>query len=510
MASTHASYKHDQHRMHERLTLAATATVRDRDFAVRDWSFAGFSINHSPDLNLQEGEIHDLVFSLPFAHYTARCHLRAEVRHIDATQARFEFHEVEPNVRMLMRDYVRQTLHHGGNTTTPSTTQSAAEIASSGPPRTPHARAGSARRGGLLLLTGVAVVAVGAWVLQSQRNLVSTQAELVGNTVEIRARIEGYLDKVHIHSGDEVHVGQLLMELDATEARRNLAAAGYLHRQLERSVQAAERVVKEEERRNTLYSRVALGRERVEDARTQEAQAALVQAEGELQRVETLLKSGYVSPSWAETQRATALQRRAQALRSQTEAVLARDIAQEAAKGRFFGDNQVSNKLGEVVLHAEQRRTELAQALAGMGPLLAELENTRLPSPEAGKVRVINRSRGELVRKGELVAVIETQAKPNILAKFTHTDAIRLSPGQAAEIEFPALGIRLAGRVEAIGWQGLITQGGTAAVAETGIGEIPATIALHEPIPQLPSGLRARVVIDTEQDLLTILRQRMP
>lgn len=509
MALIHASHQSDQHRMHERITLAATVTLHGHDFAVRDWSFAGFSVDHIDDLNLIAGEIHDLVFSLPFSHYTAKCKLRAEVRHVQAGQARFEFHEVEPNVRLLMRDYVRQTLHHNGSTSTP-TQQSAAEIASPTTSLTPHVQAGSARRGGLLLLTGVVFVAVAAWVLQSQRNLVSTQAGLVGNTIEIRARTGGYLDHIHIHSGDEVQAGQILMELDTAEARRNLAAAGYLHRQLERSVQAAEQMVKEEERRSGLYSRVAQSRERVEDARTQEAQAALTQAESELKRVEALLESGYVSPSWAEIQRSTALQRRAQALRSQTEAQMARDVAQQATQGRFFGDNQVSNKLGEVMLHAEQRRTELARALMEMGPLLAELDNTRLQTPEAGKVRVISRSRGELVSKGELVAVIETKAEPNVLAKFTYQDAIRLSPGQAAQVEFPALGINVAGHIEAVGWQGLVTQGGIASVAEAGIGEVPATVTLHAPIPNLPSGVRARVVVDTEQDLLTILRQRMP
>jgi len=511
MVPIHASHQPDQHRMHERLTLAATATLQGHEWPVRDWSFAGFSIDRSEALTLSEGEVHDLVFALPFAHYTARCRLHAEVRHLDAHRVRFEFLNIDPNVRLLMRDYVRQTLHHGGGEAAGPSERTAADIAGTTAPLPARAKPGAARRMGVLVVVGGLALVLGAWVLQSQRYLVSTQAGLVGNTVEIRARTEGYLDRIHIHSGDEVQVGQLLMELDATEARRNLAAAGYLHRQLERAVQAAEDVAAEERRRNGLYARVARGRERVEDARTDEARALLTQAEGELQRIETLLQSGYVSPSWAETQRATAAQRRAQALRAQTEAEVARDVARQAAQGRFFGDNQVSNRLGEVQLQVEQRRTELAQALVQLGPLLAEVENTRLLTPEAGKVRVISRSRGEMVRQGELVAVIETQAEPNILAKFTYLDAIRLSPGQTARIEFPALGLDLQGHVEAIGWQGLVTQSGSmATVAETGIGEVPATVTLHGPIPKLPSGVRARVVVDTGQDLLTVLRQRMP
>jgi RND family efflux transporter MFP subunit len=77
-------------------------------------------------------------------------------------------------------------------------------------------------------------------------------------TVEIRARVTGYLDKVHFADGDEVNEGALLFEIDPrpyeTELKRTEAS-------LLQSEAHQRRLNADQKRANGLYSRAAIGPE---------------------------------------------------------------------------------------------------------------------------------------------------------------------------------------------------------------------------------------------------------
>jgi RND family efflux transporter MFP subunit len=77
-------------------------------------------------------------------------------------------------------------------------------------------------------------------------------------TVEIRARVTGYLDKVHFADGTEVNEGDLLFEIDPRPYETEL-------NRTEANVQQAEahqhRLEADQRRANSLYSRGAIGRE---------------------------------------------------------------------------------------------------------------------------------------------------------------------------------------------------------------------------------------------------------
>lgn len=497
--------------MDNRVKLPATVLIHGTPFPVVDWSFSGFAVANDEGLKVSRDDVLDIVFQLPFAHYTAQSTLRAEVRNINPKTIGFEFYEVDHAVRLLMREYVESVIEHRVSgkpeTLTSPQPQSAPTALGTTPPTPPSsAHVGKALQYAafvtVLLLTLL-------WILSSQRYMMSTQAGLVGNTLEIRARSEGYLQKIHVSVGDEVQAGQLLIQLDEQEAKRNLHAASYLQQQLERSVGASEKLLQEETRRSALYSRVASSRKQVEQARADETRSQLAQAESELKRVDMLREGGYVSASWADSHRFAAQQKKAQLAQVMAEASLASGLADEARQGRFFSTNQVWNRNEDLRMAVEQQRAALAQSTVQLGPLLATLEHMKITSPENGRVRILSRNPGELVREGELLAVLETPRLASVLAKFDLRDAERLAPGQTARVHFPAIDQTVEGIVEAVGSQGLVTQNGLANVAESSINETPAIIRLTGQVPHLPSGLRARVEVDTGQSLFTVLHQRM-
>ena len=77
-------------------------------------------------------------------------------------------------------------------------------------------------------------------------------------TVEIRARVTGYLDKVHFEDGNEVNEGDLLFEIDPRpyETELNRTEANVVQAEAHQH-----RLEADQRRANSLYSRGAIGRE---------------------------------------------------------------------------------------------------------------------------------------------------------------------------------------------------------------------------------------------------------
>lgn len=136
-------------------------------------------------------------------------------------------------------------------------------------------------------------VAVNVWTIRPQT--IPANFEYVGvaqssHLVEIRARVQGYLEKIAYQEGNLVHANDLLFELDAKPFEAALAQAKALQEQQEALLWNAKRAV---ERLKPLYEQKAASRRDLDNALAQEegAQAAVNAAKAQVIQAE--LNLGY-------------------------------------------------------------------------------------------------------------------------------------------------------------------------------------------------------------------------
>lgn len=511
------SHHKNQWRMSDRIKLPAWVIINNQRYDLIDWSFAGFAI--VTETVFKVGDVVELTLTLPFEHHNAQCNLHAEVRMQDPGSTGFEFVDIPQSVRLMMREYVEMFVEgqlHGAEAHTLRSSRAAqdvrveASLAAKKEAVAPVQKLSSKfwqKLSGYGLFSALGLLFI-FWLLVSQRYVNSTQAGLVGNTVEVRSRVEGYVKDIAVKAGDSVKAGQLLVQLEDREFRRNLRAGAYVQQMAQEALDTASKALQGEKLEGKLFSRIAKYRRESEQAKLKETDAQLAQVKAELDRTEALVKSGFLAKAALDDRKLVYEEKLASLNRVSAEASMSADVAREADAGRFFSNTQIANRSSDLIQVVERRKNENAQALLQLGPLFTAVENSSLITPNNGTIRIVTRAPGELVRAGELVAVVETNQLPSVMAKFTVADAYRISPGQTARIFFPALDQVFDGIVEAVGPQGLITDAGLANTTEPGKNEVPVAVRFTSP-PTLPSGLRAKVEIDTNQNVLTLLRQRL-
>lgn len=509
------TYKENQWRLADRVRLPAWVLIDGEKYAVNDWSFSGFSIEKTAAVDRFDKEKPvDLTFILPFGHYAAQCALQAEPRVTGDDSAGFEFCHVPEGVRLLMREYVEEFVEGRLEGREPGFQQNVSIVSTDRQPQTdvaPDPFIEKDFRKKLIryaFFAAVVLLLVGI-LLWSQRFVISTQAGLLGNTAEIRTRTDGFIKEMPVRSGDQVKSGQLIIQLDDQEPRRNLKAASFMQQRLEASVQVAAKALEDEKKNDKFYARVASGRLKIEQAKQSESESILAQSAADMKRAESLHQRGFVSEAGLTDRLYLLRQREASLSRAKSETGLAAEIANEAKGGHFFSDRQVANRVNEMALLLETQQIQHAQSIVALGTLIDALAYTRIVAPQEGKVRLLTRSVGELVRVGDLLATMETTAEPYVLARFSGSDAVRISPGQSARVYFPTLDRVLKGSVDSIGGQGQTGNAGLLSAAESNVDDVLVNVRL-EPLEQpIPGGLRARVEVDTGLNLWIQLRQRM-
>lgn len=262
----------------------------------------------------------------------------------------------------------------------------------------------------LAALLGVGLVLF-AWRLPPFRSAVETtdNAYVRGSITVISPKLDGYVAEVPVQDFQTIKAGQLLVRLDDRIPRQRLDQA----RAELASRQAALANSQQQQRSGEANVRLS-------QAQIANAQAALVRAQADMNRVNTLIRGGWVSRQQRDV--ALAALRQAQAGVAQTQA--GRQIAQE---------NVASTVVSRGSLAAAVESAQAAVRLAEI-----DLQNTRIAAPRDGRLGEVGVRVGQYVTPGtQLMALVPEQVW--VVANLKETQMANVADGDPATLRVDAL-----------------------------------------------------------------------
>lgn len=260
------------------------------------------------------------------------------------------------------------------------------------------------------VLVAVAVSAgAAAWVLRPGTTSDAVQADVAPlvrtlrfsariaalSRVEAGSTVTGRVEKVHVREGDRVRAGQLLVALDAAEARAALAQA----RAAERQAQA----------RVAQLDGTSIA---VAQAQLHQAEATLANATSEWRRARELVQQGFISASRLDDNR-----RAMQVAQAQRDAAR----AQLDSVGRQGGEGR-------------QALAQWEAARAASATAAARLEQTELRAPSAATVLTRLAEPGQIVQPGKPLVGLALDGPTLVVAQVDERFLEQLQVGQQAAV----------------------------------------------------------------------------
>ena len=326
----------------------------------------------------------------------------------------------------------------------------------------------------IALLVAVAVVAAVAFIYwwNGRKYEDTDDAQVDGNISNIGTRVAGTVTGVRVVENQPVHVGDLLLEIDANDLAVEVKQARASVALAEAQLQAEDPSVSITETSNTAAvagasSELACANAGISAAQKDVDQLAarLVEAEGnqrlaeiERRRGEELLKGQAIPQADVDRRITTAetaaaqVQAIKQSLAAARQRVLQLQAQLVASRSRLTevrrnAPRQVETRRASVL--SRQANLELARAQLAQAELNASYAVLR--SPVEGVVAKKAVSVGDHVAPGQqLVAIAQTNGLW-ITANFRETQVEHMQAGQAATVRIDALGAELTGQIESMG-----------------------------------------------------------
>ena len=246
---------------------------------------------------------------------------------------------------------------------------------------------------------------------------------------QVSALTTGTVTAVYVHAGQQVRQGELLVELDDSDARialaqaeAELAKAVRGVRGLSSSALAAQAGVSQRR------SDVAAAR-----AQWQAAETALAKAQSELTRQQGLAAQGFVSPETLVSLRAAV--RTAQAHR---DAAASAKAAADA--GTSQAQAQAQGARAQVGAGALVTQPDVALAAAGVRQAMLALARTRILAPVDGVAGPRSAQLGQRLAPGSPVVAVVPLAGVWVDANFKETALASLRVGQPVDVTADAYG----------------------------------------------------------------------
>ncbi|HWS05150.1 MAG TPA: HlyD family efflux transporter periplasmic adaptor subunit [Burkholderiaceae bacterium] len=289
------------------------------------------------------------------------------------------------------------------------------------------------RRRGLALVAVAVLLAGGgaaAWWWTSARwQATTSDAYVSADVAQVGALTAGTVKAVAAHAGQQVRQGELLVELDDSDALINLAQAEAAlakavraARGLSGSAQAAQAGV--------LQRRADAD---ASQARLAAADTALAKAQSELVRQSALAQQGFVSPETLTGLRATV-----QAAQAQRAAAASAVDAARAGTGQAQAQAQAATAQVDAGPLASQ--PDVALAAAAVRQAVLALARTRILAPVDGVAGPRSVQLGERVAPGTPVLSLVPMGGVWVDANFKETELAGLRVGQAVQLTADAYG----------------------------------------------------------------------
>ncbi|MFT3724292.1 MAG: HlyD family efflux transporter periplasmic adaptor subunit [Hyphomonadaceae bacterium] len=294
------------------------------------------------------------------------------------------------------------------------------------------------------LVAGLAIAAGAAWWAFDRAGFVITSdARVRARMVTISSEVAGRITALPVEAGDRVKVGQVLAQLDNSEAKLSLAASAMELKVLEAQI--------EREKLRASLAR-ARGANRIDshvsslaaaNADASAARVLLEATEADHGRTVKLHASGLVTQ--AAMDRANAALEAARQALARAEATVREGRAGIGEARADAGEAGVIERNIEALslqAHALRQRVSL---------LKVELEEHAIDSPLGGVIDEIFAEPGEHVSPGARIALAHAPDKTWIEANIKETELADVRIGARVEIQLDASSRGCAGEVERIG-----------------------------------------------------------
>ncbi|HSY49517.1 MAG TPA: HlyD family secretion protein [Thermoanaerobaculia bacterium] len=326
----------------------------------------------------------------------------------------------------------------------------------------------------LYLILGGAVLALllayGLYAVLTAGTEVTDDAQIAADIVPVAARVAGQVTAVYITENQPVRAGQLIADLDPSDAQVKLAQA-------EGDLQTAQAQAADADARTTVTSASARGaltsaqgalqssKENVDSstASINEARAAVTRASAnaekarlDYQRAEELGGKGDISKSQVDAARAA--HESADADLTQARAKLvgnenARQAAQanvQTAQGRVQQSAPVQEQISGAQAQARLAHARVTTAAAVVKAAQINLSYTKIIAPRDGLASKLAVHAGSYVTAGMPIVQLVPRTT-YLLANFKETQMKDMRPGQRATVRVDALGRRdFEGKVESL------------------------------------------------------------
>ena len=364
-----------------------------------------------------------------------------------------------------------------------------------------------------VVLLGIAAVVGWQYYTYLMAHEWTDDAFIEGRIIQISPRVAGHVLQVYVTDNQEVHQGDLLLEIDPREYAARLAqaqavfqAAVAKQRTAQSSVelihvtsdagiqQATASVAFAKSAVQTAHAQVVTARSQLEQERAQvdtamanaaqaraqvaAAEAEVTRAEADVKRTQALYtgdqivsrrdldhatKDVRVAVAQLEAARKRALAAEAQvtaaraaqltaveSLRAMESQVLEAQARVDEALGRLAAANAAPHQMAMSRSQAATASAEVAQARAAVERAELDLAATRLEAPESGRVTRKMVEAGAYVQVGQAALAIVPR-DVWVIANFMETQLASMRPGQPVEIKVDAYPDRVfAGHVDSM------------------------------------------------------------
>lgn len=319
---------------------------------------------------------------------------------------------------------------------------------------------------GAVVAVGLAAYGAVSWISRGKES--TDDAQVDADVVAVSARVGGAVLNVHVTDNQQVHKGDLLVEIDPADltakekqAQAELAAARAEAAAADAQVRIVVATSKgglsaAQAQLSGTATSVASAGAQIEAAKAAvaQSQAEAARADTDLARAESLRKDEAVPQAQVDTARSNDQAAHAAVARATAQLAASEDMRRTAqtqiaeARGRVEQSAPVDAQLAVAQANADLAHARADAADASLAQTRLQLSYTRIEAPVDGLLSRLSVHEGQLVQAGQQVVGIV----PNttyVVANFKETQVGSMRAGQRAEISVDALpGRTFEGKVE--------------------------------------------------------------